>query len=111
MSANANVHDENKTTVVMVHDGFSDTLYSELKGKDLKLSGNGLFTTKNPELAAEMVEKYKGHVDIAPFNTDEKPQGRMMYTMPALPYETEWDRKHKEKLNGFQPQDVTPENR
>ena len=101
MSALANVHDENKTTVVMVHDGFSDTLYSEIKGRDLQLSNNGMFTTTNAELAAEMVEKYKGHVDIAPFNTDAKPLGRIMYTMPALPYETEWDRKHKEKLNEY----------
>ena len=100
-SATANLHEENKTTMVMVHDGFSDTLHSDLKGRDLKLSNNGMFTTTNAELAAEMVEKYKGHVDIAPFNTDAKPLGRIMYTMPALPYETEWDRKHKEKLNEY----------
>jgi hypothetical protein len=111
MSALANVHDENKTTMVMVHDGFSDTLHSDLKGRDLKLSDNGMFTTTNAELAAEMVEKYKGHVDIAPFNTDAKPLGRVMFTMPAVPWETEWDRKHKEKLNGVHTENDTTENR
>jgi hypothetical protein len=105
------VHDENKTTMVMVHDGFSDTLHSDLKGRDLKLSDNGMFTTTNAELAAEMVEKYKGHVDIAPFNTDAKPLGRVMFTMPAVPWETEWDRKHKEKLNGVHTENDTTENR
>jgi hypothetical protein len=106
MSALANVHEENKTTVVMVHDGFSDTLHSDLKGRDLQLSGNGMFTTRDPELAAEMVEKYRGHVDIAPLNTDAKPLGRVMFTMPEMPW-----KKHKEPTDGLHPQDDSPENR
>lgn len=90
--ATANVHDETSTQVVMVHDGYDEhinsTLRSELKG-DLKLSRNGMFTTSNPELAAEMKEKYRGHVEVAPWRTTAKPQGRVMFTVPAMPWKKE----------------------
>lgn len=101
--ATANLHDEQTKQLVMVHDGFDEhtnhTLSSELQGA-LKLSRNGMFTTDKPELAAEMMEKYRGHVDVAPWRSTEKPRGRLVFTMPQLPYETEYDRRQREKKHG-----------
>ena len=87
--ATANLHDETTKQVVMVHDGYNEhinnTLSSELQGA-LRLSNNGMFTTDKPELAAEMMEKYKGHVDVAPWRSADKPNGRTMFVMPEMPW-------------------------
>lgn len=85
-NATANAHDETGKRVVMVHDGSDiSALHSELKG-DLPLSNNGMFTTSNPELVAELEQKYEGHVTSAPWRTTTKPQGRVMFTMPEMPW-------------------------
>jgi hypothetical protein len=94
MSATANLHDEGKQ-LVMVHDGYhehiNNTLYSSLKG-EMPLSNNAMFSSSNPELVAEIAEAYKGHVTVAPYRTTEKPQGRVMFTMPEMP----WKKKPEE---------------
>lgn len=111
-NATANLHDETTTQVVMVHDGYDEhinsTLSSELQGA-LKLSNNGMFTTDKPELAAEMMEKYRGHVDVAPWRTTAKPNGRLMFTMPRVPWETEWDRKRKEQQHAREIRESIPQ--
>ncbi len=52
-------------------------------------------TTHNPELVAEIKER--APQVIATRTEDQRRYGRVSFTMPALPYETEWDRKHKER--------------
>lgn len=103
MSATANIHDEHSTQVVMVHDGYNEQIDNTLQSRTngaLKLSANGMFTTSNPELAAEMMETYRGHVDVAPWRTAEKPNGRVMFTMPEMPWKK---KKELENVNTENP--------
>ncbi len=84
--------DQPTKKLIMVHDGTTTTLHSDILGKELELTANGVCMTDKPEVAAEMEEKYLGHVITATYPLHTPPRGRVLFTMPELP----WKRKRAE---------------
>ncbi len=63
---------------------------SEIVGKTLQPSENLMFTTSNPELAAEMEQKYDGHVIVADYPVRTRANGATLFrSWPEMPLKKE----------------------
>ncbi len=66
----------------------------------LQPGGSNSFTTRNESLAQEIQQRYPEAIVAEHDDHNNGRSERPTFTVPALPYETEWDRRHKKQEQG-----------
>ena len=90
-----------------------DPKVTESAGVVVGRPDNGYFTTHREEVAKEIQERYP-HMLVTRHETSHggRRTRSTLITMPRVPWETEWDRKHKQptetQTGAVTPQEETP---